>query len=140
MWKLQENILEQADKDVLTDYVKNSDRFTQFTKVKDFEAAWSVWQGCKYSTYVNSGSSADLVMIDAVKEYYKIPDDSEVLVPAVTWTTNVTSVIQNGLKPVFVDVNLGDLSFDYAKLEQFVTPKTKIILMLRKHLFCMDGN
>jgi CDP-6-deoxy-D-xylo-4-hexulose-3-dehydrase len=138
MWKLQENILGQADKDVLAEYVKNSDRFTQFTKVKDFEAAWSLWQGCKYSTYVNSGSSADLVMVDAVKEYYKIPDGSEVLVPAVTWTTNISSVIQNRLKPVFVDVNLQDLSFDYKKLEKAITKKTKIILVT--HLIGLPAN
>ena len=115
MWKLQENILSKQDKQLASDFLIKSDRLTQFEYVKDFEKNWSTWQGCKFSTYVNSGSSADLIMLDAVKEYYNIDDFSEVLVPCVTWTTNITSVIQTRLTPVFVDVNLNDFSFDYEK-------------------------
>lgn len=138
MWKLQENILEKADKDILIDFINSTDRFTQFTKVKEFEAEWSKWQGCKYSAFVNSGSSADLLMLEAVKEYYKLPDQAEVLVPAITWVTNITSVISARLKPVFVDINLEDLSFDYEKLEKAITPKTKIILVT--HLLGLPAN
>lgn len=138
MWKLQENILEKVDKDILIDFINNTNRFTQFNKVKEFESEWSKWQGCGYSTFVNSGSSADLVMLDAVKEFYNIPDGSEVLVPVVTWVTNITSVINVGLKPVFVDINLSDLSFDYEKLEQAITDRTKIILIT--HLIGLPAN
>lgn len=138
MWKLQENILEEKDKKVLVDFINSTDRFTQFEQVKKFENEWSLWQGCKYSTFVNSGSSADLIMLDAVKEFYNLPDGSEVLVPAVTWTTNITSVIQNNLTPIFVDVNLDDFSFDYYKLEKAITPKTKIILIT--HLIGIPAN
>jgi CDP-6-deoxy-D-xylo-4-hexulose-3-dehydrase len=67
--------------------------------------------------------------MDAVKELHRIPDDSEVLVPAVTWVTNVTSVIQAKLRPVFVDVNLTDFSFNYDELEEKITDKTRIILV-----------
>ncbi len=129
MWKLQENILEKTDKDFLADFIHSTERFTQFEKVKEFEQKWSQWQKTNYSTYVNSGSSADLVMLDATKEFCNIPDGAEVLVPAVTWTTNITSVIQTKMKPVFVDVNLNDFSFDYEKLEKAITAKTKIILV-----------
>lgn len=138
MWKLQENILELKDKEQLVEFINSTDRFTQFEKVKQFEKAWSSWQGTNYSTFVNSGSSADLVMLDAVKEYYKFADDSEVLVPAVTWTTNITSVIQSKLIPVFVDINLNDLSFDYEKLEKSITDRTKIILIT--HLIGIPAN
>lgn len=138
MWKLQENILEAKDKEYLVNFINTTERFTQFEKVKEFEAAWSKWQETNFSTYVNSGSSADLIMMDAVKEYYKIEDWAEVLVPAVTWTTNITSVIQTRLTPVFVDVNLNDFSFDYEKLEQAITPKTKIILIT--HLIGLPAN
>jgi CDP-6-deoxy-D-xylo-4-hexulose-3-dehydrase len=129
MWKLQENILEKSDKEFLADFILSTERFTQFEKVKEFERKWAQWQKTSYSIFVNSGSSADLVMLDATKEFYKIPDDAEVLVPAVTWTTNITSVIQSKMKPVFVDVNLKDFSFDYEKLEKAITPRTKIILV-----------
>src|SRR3989338_2545317 len=138
MWKLQENILEKSDKDKLSEFINSTDRFTQFNMVKLFEKAWSKWKGCKYSVFVNSGSSADLVMLDAVKEHHKLPDNCEVLVPAVTWTTNITSVIQAKMKPVFVDINLEDLAFDYAALEKAVTPQTKIVLIT--HLLGMPAN
>jgi CDP-6-deoxy-D-xylo-4-hexulose-3-dehydrase len=138
MWKLQENILEAKDKENLVDFIRKTERFTQFEKVKEFEKLWSSWQKISYSTYVNSGSSADLIMLDAVKEYYSIEDGAEVLVPAVTWTTNITSVIQTKLNPVFVDVNLNDFSFDYEKLELAVTSKTRIILIT--HLIGLPAN
>lgn len=129
MWKLQEDILETRDKEQLNEFIRTTNRFTQFEKVKLFERDWSRWQDISYSTYVNSGSSADLIMLDAVKEYYNIPDNAEVLVPAVTWTTNITSVIQVKLQPVFVDINLTDLSFDYDQLEAKLTEKTRILLI-----------
>lgn len=138
MWKLQENILEDKNKRILVDFINSTNRFTQFEKVKEFEHAWSEWQGVDFSTYVNSGSSADLIMLDAVKELYYISDDAEVLVPAVTWTTNITSVIQARLKPVFVDINLADLSFDYEQLEKKITPRTKIIFVT--HLIGLPAN
>jgi CDP-4-dehydro-6-deoxyglucose reductase, E1 len=129
MWKLQENILEQKDKEILIEFINKEDRFTQHKKVKEFESKWCEWQNCSFSTFVNSGSSADLIMLDAVKELYSIPDGAEVLVPAVTWSTNISSVIQAKMKPVFIDVNLTDLSFDYEKIESAVSLKTKIILV-----------
>lgn len=138
MWRLQENVLTNRDRELLADFILKTQRFTQFEKVKEFEGLWSKWQNIKYSTYLNSGSSADLVMLDAVKEYYQIEDGAEVLVPAVTWTTNITSVIQTKMTPVFVDINLNDLSFDYEKLEKSITSKTKIILVT--HLIGVSAN
>ncbi|MBM3700838.1 MAG: DegT/DnrJ/EryC1/StrS aminotransferase family protein, partial [Actinobacteria bacterium] len=138
MWKLQENILKSKDREHLADFIRNTERFTQFEKVKEFELIWSLWQNTSYSTYVNSGSSADLIMLDAVKEFYDIDDGAEVLVPAVTWATNITSVIQTKMVPVFVDINLNDLSFNYDKLEKSITTKTKIILVT--HLIGIPGN
>jgi len=138
MWKLQENVLEDKDKKALVNYIEHTDRFTQFERVKLFERMWSEWLGCKYSVFVNSGSSADLLMLDAIKELYGISDGREVLVPSVTWATNITSVIQAKLQPVFVDVNLDDLSFDYEELERKMTQKTRIILVT--HLLGIPAN
>ena len=138
MWKLQENILDSTDKEKLNDYINSTNRFTQFEEVKKFEQNWCNWQQIKYSIFVNSGSSADLLMMDAVKELYNLSNDTEVLVPTVTWTTNITSVIQVGLKPVFVDINLNDLSFDKDMLIKSITDKTKIILIT--HLIGIPAN
>ena len=106
LWKLQEDILEPADLDALVDFIRTTSRFTQFVKVRAFEEAWSSWQNCRYSVFVNSGSSANLVMMSVMKQIRGWADGDEVLVPAVTWVTNVTPVMQCGLRPVFVDVNL----------------------------------
>jgi CDP-6-deoxy-D-xylo-4-hexulose-3-dehydrase len=128
-WKLQENILEKDDLGSLISFIKTTKRFTQFIRVKEFERAWSKWQGCKYSVFVNSGSSANLILISSLKEMYGWEKGDEIIVPAVTWPTNVTPVIQFGLKPVFVDINLKDLSFDYGELKKSITHKTRAIFV-----------
>jgi CDP-6-deoxy-D-xylo-4-hexulose-3-dehydrase len=128
-WKLQENVLTDQDLENLTDFIKTTKRFTQFTNVAKFEAAYAQWQGCQYCVYVNSGSSATLIMIAAASEMYNWPADSEVIVPAVTWPTTITPVMQSKYKPVFVDANLSDLSFDYDKLAAAITDKTRAIFI-----------
>ncbi len=128
-WKLQENVLSDLDLQSLSDFIKTTKRFTQFTNVAKFEEAFARWQGCKYCVYVNSGSSANLVMIAATSEMYAWPDDAEVIVPAVTWPTTITPVMQSKYKPIFVDANLSDLSFDYQKLAAAITNKTRAIFV-----------
>lgn len=128
-WKLQENILEENDIDSLVEFIRTTKRFTQFKKVKEFEEAWSRWQGCKYSVFVNSGSSANLILISAMKELYGWQDNDEVIVPAVTWVTNISPIMQLGLKPVFTDINLDDLSFDYNQLRGKISERTRAIFV-----------
>lgn len=129
LWRLQENIITYEDKKALIDYILKEDRFTQFTQVKKFEEEYSKWQGCKYSVFVNSGSSANLILINALKEKYGWNDGDEVIVPPVTWVTNISPVMQCGLKPVFVDINLHDLSFDYDRIAEKITPRTRAIFV-----------
>jgi len=128
-WKLQENVISNHDLDLLVSFIRRTKRFTQFTRVKEFEQAFAKYQGCKYCVFVNSGSSANLILINALKELYKWRNKDEVIVPAVTWPTTITPVIQCGLKPVFVDVNLTDLSFDYDQVEQKITSRTRCIFV-----------
>jgi len=128
-WKLQENVLENADIEKLVDFIRTTERFTQFVKVKEFEDAWSKWQGCKYSVYVNSGSSANLLALNVLKRVKKWKDGNEVIVPTVTWVTNISPVFQTGFVPVFVDVNLEDFSFNYEKLASKITPQTRAIFV-----------
>jgi CDP-6-deoxy-D-xylo-4-hexulose-3-dehydrase len=129
MWKLQEDILEPADINMLAETVRTTKRFTQFTSVKEFERAWSAWQGCRYSVYVNSGSSANLIMINLMKELRSWKDGDEILVPTVTWVTNISPIFQCGLKPVFVDINLNDFSFDYDAIAAQITNRTRAIFV-----------
>lgn len=139
-WKLQENVLDQDDFEVLMNFIKTTKRFTQFTKVREFEREFSKWQGCQYSVFVNSGSSANLLLINTLKGLRGWTDEDEIIVSTVTWPTNITPVIQNNLKPVFVDVNLQDLSFNYQQLQEAITPKTKAIFITHLLGFPADVN
>ena len=124
-WKLQENILTDHDIKLLVKFVSTTNRFTQFEKVKQFENDFSSWQGCEHSVYVNSGSSANFLIINALKELRKWNIGDEIIVPTATWPTTITPILQMGLKPVFIDINLNDLSFDYDKLSENITSKTR---------------
>jgi len=137
-WKLQENVINNSDLDLLVSFIKETDRFTQYSKVAEFEAVFAKWQGCKYCVYVNSGSSANLLMINSAKEYYGWEEGDEVIVPAVTWPTTVTPVLQFGLTPVFVDANLSDLSLDYERVNSKITSKTRAIFVA--HLLGFPAN
>ena len=81
--------------------------------VKEFEEKWSRWQGIKYSVFVNSGSSANLLSMAILKT--KFPNGGEVIVPPLTWVSDISSVIQNGFKPVFIDINPRTLAIDTKK-------------------------
>ncbi len=139
-WKLQDNILDTENKQTLIKFIKSTDRFTQFEEVKKFEREWSTWQGRRHSVFVNSGSSAILVIISALKEYYKWGKGAEIMVPAVTWITDISVLLQLDLKPVFVDVNLEDFSFDYEDLASKITSKTKAIFLTHLIGFPADIN
>ncbi|MCL5097075.1 MAG: DegT/DnrJ/EryC1/StrS aminotransferase family protein [Candidatus Omnitrophica bacterium] len=128
-WKLQEQVFSEADLDILARFLRSNARLTQHEKVRQFEVAFSGWQGCKRSVFVNSGSSANLVLVSALKELRGWRDGDEIIVPAVTWPTTITPVLQLGLKPVFADINLNDLSFDYDRLAKHITPRTRAVFV-----------
>lgn len=137
-WPLQENFLDTKTVNDLCHFIKSNNRLTQFIKVKNFEKNFSKWNGSKFSIFVNSGSSANLIMVQSCKEIYKWKNNDEIIVPSVTWPTTVTPVSQSGLKPIFVDVNLEDFSFDYDDLKKKITNKTKAIFVA--HLIGFPAN
>ena len=77
-----------------------------------------------YSVMVNSGSSANLVMIAALKKYFDWKDGDEILVCACGFPTTINPIIQNGLKPVFVDIDYNDLNWNLDQLESKITDRT----------------
>jgi len=100
---LMSNNFSKSDMDAAIKLLKSKNIIlTQSKFVKLFEKKWSKWLGVKYSIFVNSGSSANLLTITALKILY---GKGEVILPTLTWVSDVNSVIQNGLKPVFVDIN-----------------------------------
>ena len=128
-WKLQEDALTEADLKALVDFIGSGKQFTQGPRIREFEQAYAKWMGTQYCVMVNSGSSANLLLVGAVKELKAWQDGDEVIVPAVTWPTTITPVMQCGLKPVYVDANLTDLSFDYDQLTRKITPRTRGIFV-----------
>lgn len=129
MWKLQENALTREDLKSLTKYILKTNKLTQGKEVEKFEKLFSKWNNSKYSILVNSGSSANLLIINSAKELFGWKDDDEIIVPSLTWPTTVNPVMQAGLKPIFVDTNFNDLSLDYDELKKKINKKTKAIFL-----------
>jgi len=89
-----------------------------------FEKEFSKKINQKYSFFTNSGSSANLLLVAACKEYYKWKDGDEIIVSAVGFPTTVSAIIQNGLKPVFVDIEWNTLNYNISKIQEKITSKT----------------
>lgn len=134
MWKLMDCAITQSDKLKLIEFISSSDMYTCGKKVEKFENKWSEWLGCKHSLFVTSGSTANLLLLASIKEFYNIPNGSKVLVPACTWVTNVSPVFQNGLEPVFCDINLDNYSFDINNL-----PDDDIKIVFVTHLLGLNA-
>ncbi|MBT4717928.1 MAG: aminotransferase class I/II-fold pyridoxal phosphate-dependent enzyme, partial [Rhodospirillaceae bacterium] len=112
------------------DDVIASGRLTMGPKVAEFERAFADYFGRKYAVMVNSGSSANLVGIAALcyrKDNPLQPGD-EVIVPAISWSTTYHPLQQYGLKLRFVDVELDTLNMDTSRLEEALTPSTRMIV------------
>lgn len=134
MWKLMDCAITQSDKLKLIEFISSSDMYTCGKKVEEFENKWSEWLGCKHSLFVTSGSTANLLLLASIKEFYNIPNGSKVLVPACTWVTNVSPVFQNGLEPIFCDINLDNYSFDTDNL-----PDDDIKIVFITHLLGLNA-
>jgi len=98
-------------------------------KVMMFERKFGQKFNVKYSHMVNSGSSANLVMIAALKKRFNWEDDSEIIVSPVGFATTISVIHQNRLKPVFIDIEMQTLNFDIDRIEEKITHKTKAIFV-----------
>jgi CDP-6-deoxy-D-xylo-4-hexulose-3-dehydrase len=98
-------------------------------KVHRFESKFSKKFNQKYSHMVNSGSSANLIMIAALKKRFNWDDEDEIIVSPVGFATTISVIYQNKLKPVFVDIEWDTLNFDLDKVEATITSKTRGIFV-----------
>ena len=103
--------------------------FTMGREVSAFETAFSAYHDRHYAVMVNSGSSANLLMVAALffTKENPLSVGDEVIVPAVSWSTTYTPLSQYGLKVKIVDIDADTLNFDLGQLEQAITDKTKLI-------------
>jgi len=124
---MRNNILRE-DLDLVIDHLKQDDPIlTNGPKVRVFESDWSKWLGVKYSVFVNSGASSNLLSMAILKN--KFPDGGEVIVPPLTWISDVSSVIQNGFKPIFADIDLETLAMNTDKIIEKVNQNTRAVFL-----------
>jgi CDP-6-deoxy-D-xylo-4-hexulose-3-dehydrase len=123
-----------SDRLKMIKFIATTKKFTNSEMVKRFESEWNEWLGSQHSLFVSSGSTANFLLLAAVKEYLGLKDGDKVLVPACTWMTNVAPVIQLGLSPVFCDINLDNLSFDKKHMEYLSKQNPDIKLVFSTHL------
>ena len=125
---LMRNNIQREDLDAIIEHLKQDDPIlTNGPKVKAFEAAWSQWLGVRYSVFLNSGASANLLSMAVLKIRY--PEGGEVIVPPLAWVSDIASVLQNGFTPVFADIDPRTLSMDTEQILSKITAKTRAVFL-----------
>lgn len=128
VFPLMRNNILREDLDAVIAHLKEEDPIlTNGPNVKEFEREWSNWLGVKYSVFVNSGASSNLLSMSILK--LKYPEGGEVIVPPLTWVSDISSVIQCGFKPIFVDIDPKTLGMDSEKIIEKITSNTKAVFL-----------
>ena len=117
MISLVKDTIDKKDINRLIEWLKTYPRLTKGAVTLEFEEKFSNWLGRKHSVFVNSGSSANLLVLSALQQgdYLR---NNKIVVPSTAWATDLAPVIQLGLKPLLCDSNLKDLSVDLEHLEK----------------------
>ena len=124
---MRNNILRE-DLDLVIKHLEQDDPIlTNGPNVAAFENEWSSWLGVKYSVFVNSGASSNLLTMAILKLRY--PEGGEVIVPPLTWVSDIASVIQSGFTPVFVDVDPNTLAIDTNLVLNAITKNTRAVFL-----------
>ncbi len=124
---MQNNILREDLDRVIEHLNKPDPKLTQGENVKMFEEEWSEWLGVKYSVFVNSGSSANMLTLAALK--LKFPEGGEVIVPPLTWVSDIASVLQLGFSPIFVDIDPYHLGMDSEQIIKKINKNTRAVFL-----------
>ena len=131
MINLAEETIDKSDLIALTEWLDKNPRLTKGQETEKFEQEWSDWLGCKHSLFVSSGSTANLLLVAAMKEKYNLKDGDKVIVPAMTWVTNISPIMQLGLQPIFCDVDPITFSFNEHHLKVLALAHHDIKLEIR---------
>ena len=124
---MRNNILRE-DLDAVIEHLQGDDPIlTNGKNVLAFEQLWSEWLGVRHSVFLNSGSSANLLTMAALK--IKYPEGGEVIVPTLTWISDIASVLQNGFTPVFIDINPQTLAMSEKGILEKITNITRAVFL-----------
>jgi CDP-6-deoxy-D-xylo-4-hexulose-3-dehydrase len=122
------NNIARADLDAVCEFLCQDDPIlTQSKNVRAFEEEWSEWLGVRHSVFVNSGSSANLVTLAALKELHGA--GGQVIVPTITWVSDIAAVLHCGFEPVFVDIDPRTLGMDNEQVLAKITPRTRAVFV-----------
>src|SRR5256714_10943737 len=126
-WPLMRNNITREDLDAVCELLQQDDPvLTQATNVRAFEAEWSEWLGVRHSVFVNSGSSANLVTLAALKHLY---GGGEIILPTITWVSDIAAALHCGFEPLFVDIDRRTLGMDPQELLRRITPRTRAVFL-----------
>ena len=107
---------EQETKKSLCDFIMKSERLSMGDECAKFEQSFAKWQGSKFALLVNSGSSANLLLVQAMLNSGRWKVGDTIGVSSVTWSTNVMPLFQLGLVPALIDVDIHTLNITEATL------------------------
>lgn len=125
---LMRNNIAREDLDAVIHHLEQDDPIlTNGPQVRAFEAEWSDWLGVKYSVFVNSGASANLLAMALLK--IRHPEGGEVIVPPLTWSSDISSVLHNGFTPVFADIDPYTLGMDSQQIIAKLSGETKAVFL-----------
>ena len=131
MITLVKDTIDRDDIHSLIEWLQTYPRLTKGPLTLELEEKWAQWLGTKYSVYVNSGSSALLLMVYSLLESNKIARNDNIVIPALSWATDLAPLIQFGLNPILCDCNLQNLSVDLEHLEEiFINQKPKALILV----------
>lgn len=117
-WPLQKNTVGWQEKLALLKFLLTSDRFTNGPLCYEFEKQWSQWQGCRFSLFVSSGTTANTLLLDAVRDLrYSKNSRLKIVCPAVNWATNISTFKQQGHDVYFYDIDYESYSPTKASLD-----------------------
>lgn len=126
-WPLMQNNIAREDLDAVIAHLRQDDpKLTHGPEVAAFEREWGQWLGKRYSVMVNSGASANLLGMTALRE---LRGPGEVIVPPLTWVSDIASVMQSGLTPVFVDIDPRTLAMDSRRVLEAVNERTRAVFL-----------
>jgi len=127
-YPLMRNNFSRDDLDAVIRHLQQDDPIlTNGPNCRAFEKEWNDWLGTEYSVFVNSGSSANLLSMTVLKIMH--PEGGEIIVPPLTWVSDIASVIQTGFKPVFADIDPRTLAMDTDRIIEKVTENTRAVFL-----------
>jgi CDP-6-deoxy-D-xylo-4-hexulose-3-dehydrase len=127
--KLVKDTITHQEIDQLCDWLKTYPQLTKGKLTEEFEQLWSDWLGVKYSVFVNSGSSANLAMLYALKVANRLKNN-KIILPCVSWVTTVSPAIHFGMEPILCDTDKDGLGLDVEYFEKLCKEHNPACVML----------